>query len=68
MAVYDAETGEFVKHNWHGRDSDTFPRFPEVLTQARGQRPQLADGGKYAVYQLPDADGAVHVPRGRARS
>ncbi len=57
VAVYDAETGNFVKHNWQGRDSDTFPRFPEVVTQADVNSRNSQTGGKYAVYQLPDADG-----------
>jgi len=57
VAVYDAETGNFVKHNWQGRDTDTFPRFPEVLTQADVNSRNSQTGGKYAVYQLPDADG-----------
>ena len=57
VAVYDAETGNFIKHNWQGRDPATFPRFPEVLTQADVNSRNSQTGGKYAVYQLPDADG-----------
>ena len=57
VAVYDAETGNFIKHNWQGRDPATFPRFPEVLTQADVNSRNSQTGGKYAVYQLPDTDG-----------
>ncbi len=57
VAVYDAETGEFVKHNWQGRDSGMFPQFPAVVTQADVNSRNSQTGGKYAVYQLPDADG-----------
>src|SRR4029453_434045 len=57
VAIYNAEAGEFEGHNWEGRDPETFPQVPQTLTQADVTMRNAQTGGKYAVYQLPDADG-----------
>ena len=57
VAIYDPETGELVNYNWKGRDSNTVPEIPTVLTQAEVTATNAQNGGKYAVYALDDANG-----------
>lgn len=54
VARYDAETGEFLQHNWPGRPHDELPLYPESLTLAKVNE-MNANG--YVVFTLPEADG-----------
>jgi len=55
VAVYDANSGRFLTHNWGGRDPGVFPLIPKELSQADVYAQN--SGGGYRVFSLPDANG-----------
>ncbi|MTH70283.1 sensor histidine kinase [Agromyces bracchium] len=55
VAIYDANTGMFVDHNWGAREPGAFPLIPKQLTQADVYAQNA--GGGYRVFSLPDANG-----------
>lgn len=55
VAVYDANSGSFLTHNWGTRDPGAFPLIPKQLTQADVYAQNV--GGGYHVFSLPDANG-----------
>ncbi|WP_438856495.1 sensor histidine kinase [Agromyces sp. M3QZ16-3] len=55
VAVYDANSGRFLTHNWGTRDPGVFPLIPKRLTQADVYAQNV--GGGYRVFSLPDANG-----------
>ncbi|MGX5695603.1 sensor histidine kinase [Agromyces soli] len=54
VATYDAESGQFLQHNWQGRGRDELPLYPKSLTIADVN--QMNANG-YQVVSLPDAHG-----------
>ncbi|WP_400995856.1 sensor histidine kinase [Agromyces sp. GXQ0307] len=55
VAIYDANTGVFLDHNWGTREPGAFPLIPKRLTQADVYAQNA--GGGYRVFSLPDANG-----------
>ncbi|WP_430647717.1 sensor histidine kinase [Agromyces sp. GXS1127] len=55
VAVYDANSGRFLTHNWGTRDPGVFPLIPKHLSQADVYAQNV--GGGYRVFSLPDANG-----------
>ncbi|WP_353816399.1 sensor histidine kinase [Agromyces sp. SYSU T00266] len=55
VAVYDANSGRFLTHNWGMRDPGVFPLIPKQLSQADVYAQNA--GGGYRVFSLPDANG-----------
>ncbi|RXZ46099.1 sensor histidine kinase, partial [Agromyces binzhouensis] len=55
VAIYDANSGTFLAHNWGTRDPGVFPLIPKRLTQADVYSQNA--GGGYRVFSLPDANG-----------
>ncbi|WP_271192628.1 sensor histidine kinase, partial [Agromyces luteolus] len=55
VAIYDANTGTFLDHNWGTREPGAFPLIPKQLTQADVYAQN--SGGGYRVFSLPDANG-----------
>ncbi|MRX44142.1 sensor histidine kinase [Agromyces kandeliae] len=55
VAIYDANSGTFLAHNWGTRDPGVFPLIPKQLTQADVYSQNA--GGGYRVFSLPDANG-----------
>ena len=54
IAIYDSETGRFVKDNWTDRSSAP-PRLPRTLTQADVYAQN--NGGGYTVFAIRDTNG-----------